>query len=103
MVGTPSRDSRMTSTNLAMMSLRPKSLGVNTSATPSALSRAASDSGMMPPTMTGMSPAPASRSPSSTSGTSSMCEPDRIEMPTRWTSSETAAATICAGVSRMPW
>ena len=33
--------------------------------------------------MTGTSPAPASRSRSSTSGTSSMCEPDRIESPTQ--------------------
>ena len=51
---------------------------------------------MMPPTMTGTSPAPAARSPSSTSGTSSMCEPDRIESPTQCTSSATAAATICS-------
>ena len=58
---------------------------------------------MIPPTITGTSPSPASRSPSSTSGTSSMCEPDRIERPTQCTSSATAAATICSGVSRMPW
>ena len=93
----------MTSTKRTMMSLSPKSLGVNTSATPSALSCTASASGMMPPTITGTSPAPASRISSSTSGTSSMCDPDRIEMPTRCTSSATAAPTICSGVSRMPW
>ena len=46
-----------------MMSLSPKSFGVKTMATPAARRAAASDSGMMPPTMTGTSPAPASRRP----------------------------------------
>ena len=46
---------------------------------------------------------PASRSPSITAGTSSMCEPERIERPTQCTSSATAADTIWSGVSRMPW
>ena len=58
---------------------------------------------MIPPTMTGTSPAPAARRPARTAGTASMCDPDRIESPTTWTSSSTAAATICAAVSRIPW
>ena len=58
---------------------------------------------MIPPTTTGTSPAPALCSPSITAGTASMWEPDRIDRPMTWTSSSTAAATICAGVSRMPW
>lgn len=57
----------------------------------------------MPPTMTGMSSTPVRRSRASTSGTSSACEPDRIDRPTQCTSSATAAETICSGVSRMPW
>ena len=83
--------------------VRLKSLGVNTAATPISLSSLASRSGMIPPTITGMSSIPAAFICSSTSGTSSMCEPERIERPTQCTSSATAAATICAGVSRMPW
>ena len=58
---------------------------------------------MMPPTITGTSPAPAARSPASTCGTASMWDPDRIDSPTTWTSSSTAAATIWAAVSRIPW
>ena len=86
-----------------MISVRPKSLGVNTAATPIALSRTASADGTIPPTTTGTSSMPCSRMPSRTAGTSSMCDPDRIERPTQCTSSATAAATICSGVSRMPW
>ena len=58
---------------------------------------------LMPPTITGTSSRPSLRIRSRTSGTSSMCEPDRIDRPTQCTSSATAAATICSGVSRMPW
>ena len=35
-------------------------------------------------------------------GTSSACPPERIDSPTQCTSSATAAAAICPGVSRMP-
>ncbi len=86
-----------------MMSVMAKSFGVKTAATPKPRSTAASASGMIPPTTTGTSTTPAARSPSSTSGTSERCDPDRIDSPTRWTSSATAAATISAGVSRIPW
>ena len=85
-----------------MMAVMPKSLGVKTAATPWERRLAASAGGMIPPTTTGMSPAPARRSRRSTSGTSSACPPDRIDSPTQCTSSATAAATICSGVSRMP-
>ena len=86
-----------------MMSVIAKSLGVNTAATPRSRSAAASASGMIPPTTTGTSETPAAASPLNTSGTSDRCDPERIDRPTRWTSSATAAATISAGVSRMPW
>ena len=46
---------------------------------------------------------PAARSRSSTSGTSSRWEPERMDSPTMSTSSSRAAATIWAGVSRIPW
>ncbi len=32
-----------------------------------------------------------------------MWDPLRIDSPTQWTSSATAAATISSGVRRMPW
>lgn len=86
-----------------MISVMPKSFGVKTAATPAALSVTASAFGMMPPTMTGMSPAPASRSRSRTSGTRALCEPDRMDSPTQCTSSASAAEEISSGVSLMPW
>jgi hypothetical protein len=58
-----------------------KSLGVKTAATPWALSLAASESGMIPPTITGMSPAPAALRLAITAGTASMWDPDRIDRP----------------------
>ena len=54
---------------------------------------------MIPPTITGTSSMPDAFIAASTSGTSSMCDPDRIESPMQCTSSATAAATICSGVS----
>ena len=54
------RAARMISTNWPMMSLSPKSFGVKTAATPCSSSAGASASGMIPPTMTGTSPAPGS-------------------------------------------
>src|SRR5262249_16599035 len=56
----------------------------------------------MPPTTTGASTARSRRS-RTVSGTSSRCEPERIDRPTTSTSSSPAAAAICSGVSRMPW
>ncbi len=84
------------------MSVISKSLGVKTRATPAAFSVAASASGMMPPAMTGTSSSPFARRPSTTSGTTDRCEPDSTDSPTTSTSSSTAAATIWAGVSRIP-
>src|SRR6266540_373387 len=72
--------------------------GVNTSATPFPLSSAASSVGMVPPTTTITSSAPFSRRPSRIFGTSVMCAPERIEMPTASASSWTAVSTICSGV-----
>ena len=63
---------------------------------------AASAGGMIPPTITGAS-TPGSRSSSTDAGTSSRCEPERIERPITSTSSWTAEAAICSGVRRMPW
>src|SRR5256885_5399742 len=57
---------------------------------------------MIPPTTTGAS-TPRSRSRRTVSGTSSRCEPERIDSPTTSTSSSPAAAAICSGVNRMPW
>ena len=57
---------------------------------------------MIPPTTTGASTASAWRA-RMTSGTSSRCEPERIERPTTSTSSSRAATAIWVGVSRMPW
>ena len=86
-----------------MISVSPKSFGVKTWATPCSRSRRASLSGMIPPTTTGTSSSPAAFRPSSTAGTTCRCEPDSTDSPTTCTSSSTAAETICAGVSRMPW
>ncbi len=94
---------RISSTIRPMISVIPKSFGVNTAATPALIRASASAGGMIPPAITGMSPAPVRRSRFSTSGTSSACEPDRIDRPTQCTSSATAADTICSGVRRMPW
>ncbi len=55
---------------------------------------------MIPPATTGTFPAPAARSPSTTT---SRCEPGSTDSPTTCTSSATLAATISAGASRMPW
>ena len=81
---------------------RSQSLGVYTAATPASRSSSASASGMIPPSTTGMSPAPAARIASSTAGTSSRCEPDRIDRPTTCTPSWAAEVAICDGDSRIP-
>ena len=65
-----------------MMSVSAKSLGVKTARHPSSRSDRGVAGGMIPPTTTGTSPAPPSRRPSSTAGTSARCEPDRIDSPT---------------------
>ena len=52
---------------------------------------------MIPPTTTGISSPPASRSASITSGISERCEPERIESPITCTPSSTALRAICAG------
>src|SRR5674536_171739 len=80
---------RTISTICRMISVSSKSLGVNTAATPAALSCRASPSGMIPPTIIGTSPSPAARRPSSTSGTAPMWLPDRIDNPTTCTYSST--------------
>src|SRR5262245_20078547 len=72
--------------------------GVKISATPCPLSSAASSSGIVPPTTTSTSSAPLSFSPSRIFGTSVMCAPDRIEIPTASASSWIAVSTICSGV-----
>ncbi len=72
--------------------------GVNTSATPSAFSSVMSSPGIVPPTTTTTSAAPWSRRRSRIRGTSVMCAPDRIEMPTASASSWMTVATICSGV-----
>ncbi len=79
-----------------------KSLGVYTAATPSARRRGRSSSGMIPPTTTGAS-TPASCRAATSSGTSSRCLPDKMDMPIRSTSSSRALATIWGMVERMPW
>ena len=72
--------------------------GVKTSATPSRLSSSASSTGIVPPTTTSTSSASFARSPSTIRGTSVMCAPERIEMPTASASSWIAVSTICSGV-----
>ena len=54
--------------------------------------------GIVPPTTTSTSSAPFARSPSTIRGTSVMCAPERIEMPTASASSWIAVSTICSGV-----
>src|SRR4029077_12811856 len=56
--------------------------GPNTPATPSLRSSSASSSGIVPPTTTITSSAFSSRSRSMIRGTSVMCAPERIEIPT---------------------
>ena len=85
-----------------MMAVMPKSLGVKTAATPGA-QRFGVGGRDDPADHHRHVPAPARRSRRSTSGTSSACAPERIDRPTQCTSSATAAAAICSGVSRMPW
>ena len=72
--------------------------GVNTSATPSFFNSAMSSFGIVPPTTTSTSSAPCSRSRVRMRGTSVMCAPERIEMPTASASSWIAVSTICSGV-----
>ena len=72
--------------------------GVNTAATPCAFSSSASSAGIVPPSTTRTSSAPFSRSPSRMRGTSVMCAPERIEIPTASASSWIAVSTICSGV-----
>src|SRR5262249_54769593 len=56
--------------------------GVKTSATPWSFSAATSSAGIVPPTTTSTSSAPSARSSSRMRGTSVMCAPERIEIPT---------------------
>src|SRR5262249_10193319 len=72
--------------------------GVTPAATPLAFSSSASSAGIVPPSTTMTSSAPFSRSKSRIRGTSVMCAPDRIEMPTASASSWIAVSTICSGV-----
>src|SRR5439155_11828916 len=72
--------------------------GVKIPATPWARSSSASSCGIVPPTTTSTSSAPFSRSPSRILGTSVMCAPERIEIPTASASSWIAVSTICSGV-----
>jgi hypothetical protein len=72
--------------------------GVKTSATPSRLSSSASSSGIVPPTTTSTSPDSFARRPSTIRGTSVMCAPERIEIPTASASSWIAVSTTCSGV-----
>src|SRR5439155_8548260 len=72
--------------------------GVKTSATPRCLSSTTSSPGIVPPTRTRTSSAPFSRRRSRMRGTSVMCAPDRIEIPTASASSWIAVSTICSGV-----
>jgi len=72
--------------------------GVNTSATPRSLSSRASSAGIVPPTTTRTSSTSFSRRPSRMRGTSVMCAPERIEIPTASASSWIAVSTICSGV-----
>ncbi len=72
--------------------------GVKISATPRAFSSTTSSLGIVPPTTTTTSSAPASRRSSRIRGTSVMCAPERIEMPTASASSWIAVSTICSGV-----
>src|SRR5207244_692259 len=72
--------------------------GPKTPATPSLRSSSASSSGIVPPTTTTTSSAPSSRSSSMMRGTSVMCAPERIEIPTASASSWIAVSTICSGV-----
>ena len=79
-----------------MMSLSAKSFGVNTAATPSAEPhgvRLGDDAADHHRHVAGAGLA----QPPSTSGTSSMCDPERIDRPTRCTSSATAAADDLLG------
>ncbi len=61
--------------------------GRKTSRTPFALSGAMSLSGMIPPTTTAIPSPPRSLSAAITSGTRTLCAPERIERPTTSTSS----------------
>src|SRR5262249_45242111 len=80
--------------------------GPNTSATPRCFSPPAlvvlcsseSCRGIVPPTTTSTSSAPFSFIPSRMRGTSVMCAPERIEIPTASASSWIAVSTICSGV-----
>jgi hypothetical protein len=87
-----------------MMSVRPKSFGVNTRADALLAQPRASLSGMIPPTTTGTSSSPASRRPAQHRGHDLQVRAGQHRQARRrGTSSSTAADTICAGVSRMPW
>src|SRR5438128_2736710 len=72
--------------------------GPNTSATPCFFSSSASSVGIVPPKTTSTSSAPLSRSSSRMRGTSVMCAPERIEIPTASASSWIAVSAICSGV-----
>jgi hypothetical protein len=61
-----------------------------------------SAAGIVPPTTTAMSPAPAFRRPSIVLAVSARCAPDRMDRPTTATSSWMAVATIASTFWRMP-
>jgi hypothetical protein len=71
--------------------------GVNTAATPLALSSSASSAGIVPPSTTSTSSAPFSRRPSRIRGTSVMWAPERIEIPTASASSWIAVSDDLLG------
>ena len=71
----------------AVRTRNPKKIGVNTSATPCSFSARTSSVGIVPPTTTSTSSAPCSRSSVRMRGTSVMCAPERIEIPTASASS----------------
>ena len=101
---TPSSRARSTAMSLprpcragSRRSRRSGAPGVKTSATPCSRSSSASSRGIVPPTTTSTSSAPFSFRPSRIRGTSVMCAPERIEIPTASASSWIAVSTICSG------
>ena len=73
--------------------------GVKIFSMPALSSFGMSSIGMIPPPNTRISPAPRSRSCSTTRGKSVMCAPEWHESPTASASSWTAVSAICSGVS----
>ena len=89
----------------AMTPATTSSIGVptpKTARTPRPVRAATSWGGIVPPTTSGMSSAPAARCASRICRASGMCTPDRTEMPITSASSAWAAATIWPGVWRSP-